>query len=200
MAAQVAEIIQAHCSQCKDNQDAAVVAVVGDEIVTVTCKTCGTSQRYRPPVEARSRPASRRVVDVGSGGNDNPRPRGRTPRRVLSSTGREIVDEAPPRPPPPMPAPTPAPALVARPTGVGNNISDEDLAKRWKVLTEGVQSRQGRPHRSHEAYHEGEIVLHTAYGMGLVEQVGADGTLTVLFRRGYQNLPSQPKDVEPVAS
>lgn len=195
MAAQspsVGEITQAFCSQCKEVHEADIMAVVGDEIVTVTCKTCGTSQRYRPPAEAK-KPASRRVVDVS--GSDSPKPRARSQRRVLSSTGREIVDDAPPRPfvPPPPPA---AVASAPRPVA-GVAARSADLAKRWETLTAHAQSRHGRPHRSHESYGEGEIVLHTVHGMGVVEQVAADGTLTVLFKRGYQSLPSRPKDAEP---
>lgn len=190
MPAVVGDIIQAHCSQCKENHDAELMAIVGDEIVTVTCKTCGTSQRFRPPMDAKNRPGGRRVVDVGS---EAPKPRGRSQRRVLSSTGREIVDDAPPRPlpPPPMASATPRPAPM--PTGMKN----ADLYKRWEALTTGVMSRHGRPHRGHESYRPGEVVLHTVHGMGIVEQVAADGTLTVLFKRGYQNLASRPKDAEP---
>jgi hypothetical protein len=199
MAAQVSEIVQAHCSQCKENLDAEVMAVVGNEIVTVTCKTCGTSQRYRPPVDAKSRPAARRVVDVGGGG-DSPKPRARSQRRVLSSTGREIIDEAPPRPmPPPMPPPVVASATETRQRNGAAGLKNADLLRRWEAMTSGVLSRHGRPHRAHEIYREGEIVLHTVHGMGVVEQVAADGSLTVLFKRGYQTLASRPKDVEPAA-
>lgn len=197
MAAQVGDIVQAYCSQCKDNLNAEVMAVVGDEIVTVTCKTCGTSQRHRPPADARSRPASRRVVDVG--GSDSPKPRSRSQRRVLSSTGREIIDEPPSRPKPPTPPPAaPAPSRTVSNGNGGSALKNQDLVKRWDALTAGASSRHGRPHRSHETYREGEIVLHTAHGMGIVEQVATDGTLTVLFKRGYQTLASRPKDVETV--
>lgn len=196
---QVGEIAQAFCSQCKEVHESDVMAVVGDEIVTVTCKTCGTSQRYRPPSEAKNRPAGRRVVDVG--GSDSPKPRARSQRRVLSSTGREIIDDAPPRPyaPPSPPPPPAAPAPAARPAvgAVGPSTKSADLVKRWEAMTANLLSRHGRPHRSHESYRQGEVVLHTVHGMGIVEQVAADGSLTVLFKRGYQSLPSRPKDAEP---
>lgn len=192
MPTQVGEVITAHCSQCKENLDVEVAAAVGTEIVTVTCKTCGTSQRYKPAQDSKSRPASRRVVDVSSA--DAPRPRSRNPRRVLSSTGREIIDDAP-RPPMPREVLVAASqGTVARPTAL-NHIKNEDIYRRWEAMTAGVLSRHGRPHRSHESYREGEIVLHTSQGMGVVEQVGSDGTLTVLFMRGYHDLPSRPKEV-----
>lgn len=206
MSAQVGEVVTAHCSQCKENSDVEIVAVVGNEIVTVACKTCGTSQRHRPPMDRaeRARAQGRRVVDVGSAGSEpSPRPRGRpSSRRVLSSTGREIVDDLPPRrPPPPTPPPAshmPAPAPVSAPANMVG-VKSEDLVRRWDALTNGVMSRHGRPHRSNESYREGEIILHTVYGMGIVEQIGSDGLLTALFRRGYQTLPSVRK-AEPEAA
>jgi len=192
MPPQVGDVITAHCSQCKENLDVEVVAAVGAEIVTVTCKTCGTSQRHKPAQDSKARPASRRVVDVSSA--ETPRPRSRTPRRVLSSTGREIIDDGP-RPPMPREVLIAASqGTVAKPTGL-NHMKNDDLYRRWEAMTAGVLSRHGRPHRSHESYREGEIVLHTSHGMGVVEQVGSDGTLTVLFMRGYQELPSRPKEV-----
>ena len=189
MPAQVGDIIQAHCSQCKENLDVEIVAVVGAEIVTVTCKTCGTSQRYRSPQDARAK-AGRRVVDVGS--TEAPRPRGRSTRRVLSSTGREIIDEGP-RPPMPRDVQVAASLGTTAPRQSQATPKNDDLLRRWEAMTAGVLSRHGRPHRPHESYREGEIVLHTVHGMGVVEQVAADGRLTILFMRGYQELPSHPR-------
>ncbi len=67
----------------------------------------------------------------------------------------------------------------------------DDIFKRWDTLTAGLLSRHGRPHRVHETYRVGEVILHNVYGMGVIEQIGPDGELTVLFRRGIQRLPSQ---------
>jgi len=202
MSAQVGDVVSAYCSQCKDNIDVDVVSVAGAEIVTVTCKTCGTSQRFRPPMDKaeRARAMGRRVVDVGSAGSSSDaRPRGRaTTRRVLSPTGREIVDDPMPRrvspttpQPPAMPMPAPA-APVPRPAGMAG-MSNDDLFRRWDALTHNLMSRHGRPHRGNESYKPGEVILHSAHGMGIVEQIAADGTLTALFKRGYQQLPSTPK-------
>ncbi len=205
MPAQVGDVVSAYCSQCKENIDVDIVSVAGDEIVTVTCKTCGTSQRFRAPMDRneRARAVGRRVVDVGSAGSEAPRPRGRaSTRRVLSTTGREIIDEPPPRrsaPTPPPPVATPAPAPVPRPAGM-SGMSNDDLFRRWDALTANLMSRHGRPHRSNESYKAGEIILHSVHGMGVVEQVTPDGTLTALFKRGYQVLPSTPKPAPKVVS
>lgn len=204
MPAQVGDVVSAYCSQCKDNIDVDVVSVAGAEIVTVTCKTCGTSQRFRPPMDKaeRARALGRRVVDVSSAGSEQARPRGRaTTRRVLSPTGREIIDDPMPRrvsptTPQPMPMPAPAAPPVPRPAGL-SSMSNDDLFRRWDALTANLMSRHGRPHRASESYRTGEIILHSAHGMGIVEQVGPDGTLTALFKRGYQQLPSTPKRESP---
>jgi len=203
MASQVGEVVTAHCSQCKENCDVEIVAVVGDEIVTVACKTCGTSQRHRPAMDRaeRARVQGRRVVDV-AGSEPTPRPRGRpSSRRVLSSTGREIIDDLPPRRPAPTPpsvTPAPAPAPVSAPANMVG-VKSEDLLRRWDMLTTGVMSRHGRPHRENESYREGEVILHSVHGMGIVEQIGDDGLVTALFRRGYQALPSVRKVEAPAA-
>ncbi|MCC6623839.1 MAG: hypothetical protein IT385_21450 [Deltaproteobacteria bacterium] len=210
MPAQVGDVVSAYCSQCKDNIDVDVVSVAGAEIVTVTCKTCGTSQRFRPPMDKaeRARAVGRRVVDVGSGGSasEQARPRGRaTARRVLSPTGREIVDDPMPRrvaptTPQPMPVPMPVPAApVPRPAGM-SGMSNDDLFRRWAALTHNLMSRHGRPHRASESYRTGEIILSSVHGMGIVEQVADDGTLTALFKRGYQQLPSTPRPESPAAA
>lgn len=189
MATKVRDVISAQCSHCREATDAEVLSMAGDEIVTVKCKTCGTSQTFRSPVE-RAR-VGRRVVDV-SGSDPSPRPRTRGPRRVLSSTGREISDNpriasASPPPMPPPAAPTAdTPRAPFRPTA-----KDDDLRLRWDALTADRTSRHGRPHRASDRYREGEIILHSVHGMGVVEAIGADGTLRVLFRRGYETLPSQ---------
>lgn len=202
MSPQVGDVVTGNCSQCKENLDVEVVAAVGAEIVTVTCKTCGTSQRFRPAQDAKARPAARRVVDVS--GPESPRPRARTPRRVLSSTGREIIDDGP-RPAMPRDVQVAASLGTTGSTGPAasspgarstalNHVKNDDLYRRWDAMTAGVLSRHGRPHRANESYREGEVVLHTVHGMGVVEQVAPDGALTVLFMRGYQQLPSRPRE------
>lgn len=196
MAIKVGEVVSAHCSQCKENLDMEVAAVVGDEIVTVTCRTCGTTQHYKPPLEGKARTVSRRVVDMDS--TVERRPRARNPRRVVSSTGREIIDESLRSP---MPRDLAAQAVTAATvrsstttttsTSAKSGQQDDTLFQRWTALTEGLWARHGRPHRSHESYRVGEVVLHTVHGMGIVEKVAKDGELTVLFMRGYQQLPSR---------
>jgi hypothetical protein len=180
---QVGAVVSASCSECRDSTDVEVAAVVGDEIVSVTCKACGTAQRYRAPAApgAKGRPSGRRVIDVGMAPAD-PRPRPRGGRRPTDSG--EISMRTPPREAPPVAA-----VLSPARAPIREERADE-VFKRWDTLTAGLLSRHGRPHRAHETYKAGEVILHNVHGMGVIEQISADGELTVLFRRGVQRLPS----------
>jgi len=188
MASKAGDIVKALCSHCRIATEALVEAAVGDEIVTVACKTCGTTQRYQavgdddqPIGEGR---AGRRVVDVSSSRRKKPRDRS---RRVVSSTGRAIPDV-----PVPMPgartAPPPPPPARAR---------KDPLYVRWDQATDKVDSRYARPHREHEAYEVGEAILDKIHGMGIVEEVAEDGALTVLFKSGHVAMTSRPKSQIP---
>jgi|GEM_PF-1048425 len=205
MASNAGDIVKAHCSHCKVDVDAQVVAAVGDEIVTVTCRTCGTSQRFRVANEdggAADRGVGRRVVDVEP--RRNKKPRGRA-RRVVSTTGREIPDVAthpfdskmrrsgPGAPEAPGGTPSRTPS---RPSF--DDAEQAELFARWDEATDRIDQRFARPHRAHETYEVGEAILDKVHGMGIIEEVDAeDGTLTVLFREGYVEMSSIPRHLRP---
>ncbi len=184
MATKAGDIVNAYCSHCKVNGEAVVAAAVGDEVVTVTCKTCGTSQRYlAEQLErggAEGKLPKRRVIDVAPRRHNKQRSRS---RRVVSTTGRAIPDVPLPgaRPTPPAKPTTPAPRR------------DEALFARWDEATDQVDARYARPHREHEAYDPGEAILHKIHGMGIVDSVAEDGDVKVLFKDGFVELPAVPR-------
>jgi hypothetical protein len=179
------------CPSCRST-----VRFVTDGRGGSACPVCGAARRLSedaPDTGPRPRVA-RRVVDVDSGGSSTSR---------KGSTGS--------RPPTKMPVSTRREAPGARSvTGaldgtaggrVGSPATAElasarsldarsSLTMRWQALTDGLQSRDGRPWRELATYEAGDIILHTRYGMGVVERVVDDGTLDVLFRAGYQRLPA----------
>lgn len=191
MAPKAGDIVQAYCSHCKISHDVEIAAVVGDEVATVKCKTCGTSQHFQPKaparrVKAKSDPpksgGGRRMVDMSDMPRRNKRPRGNPSRRVVSTTGREIPDKPPPR------------ARFIEGTGPPETPKrrNSGLFRAWDSMTDGLPSRFARPHRERDFYEVGEAILHNVYGMGVVEEKDEDGTLKVLFRDGYQLLKSVP--------
>ncbi len=191
MASKAGDIVNAYCSHCKVNGEASVAAAVGDEIVTATCRTCGTSQRFQSPqpergrgvtLDANGKPPFRRVVDVEPRRNKKQRSRTRS-RRVVSTTGREIPD---------IPMPVTRAAAPDKPTTPVKR-RDEALFKRWDDATDKVDARYARPHRDHESYDAGEAILHKLHGMGIVEEVGDDGGIKALFKAGFVALDAKPR-------
>lgn len=60
---------------------------------------------------------------------------------------------------------------------------------RWDEATSGITSIHGRPFSPERNYSEQDIVLHKKLGLGIVEDVAADGsTMNVLFRDGITAL------------
>ena len=41
------DTIDDHCSRCKRTTDHAIVAVAGDDVVKVVCRTCNAEHKYR---------------------------------------------------------------------------------------------------------------------------------------------------------
>jgi hypothetical protein len=169
----------------------ATTRFIADASGTPVCAICGARQRAADIPRPRT---GRRVVDVDStGGHPKKTPveRTRAQSKAVAAVKRELGRDRPAAGAidgstsarSARPAPPPAPASPDR-------AKAAELKTRWRAVTDGVPSRAGRPHRETDCYREGEILLHTRFGMGLVEAVDEDGTLTVLFRAGYETLPS----------
>jgi hypothetical protein len=54
------ENIVSYCTKCKVNLDHAIVAMEGETIVKVKCKTCSGTHKYRNPAEVRKTRVSRK--------------------------------------------------------------------------------------------------------------------------------------------
>lgn len=51
----IGDIVEIWCSRCRLNLDASVAALVGGDVVKVTCRTCGNEVKYKPPEDMRAR-------------------------------------------------------------------------------------------------------------------------------------------------
>lgn len=164
------DIVEVHCEKCRVNLDASVAAMEGDEIKQVQCRTCGEFVRYREPVPESVR--KDRVI-----------------RRVLAM--RERKSQRPTRRRASEPAMPEAPAAPVVPA------FDPEERRRWQEVTDGVMSTTATPYVAQRQYHEGDFVLHKAHGMGYVERLEGDESMSVLFRNGTVELPiNQPRDNE----
>ena len=57
---QAGENIVSYCTKCKVNLDHAIVAMDGETIVKVKCKTCNGTHKFRNPAEVRKTRAPRK--------------------------------------------------------------------------------------------------------------------------------------------
>lgn len=169
----VGSCIDAYCRRCEALKASTVAAVIDGNVMTVVCTNCNERQRYKDAKPKGSRQRVR-VVDVPSVG-----------------ARRRVRKETPARP---IPISSPDRALDRqhgqRKKPLTDKIEDPQ-ANRWRRATDGVHSRFARPHRVTDTYVVDELILHKIHGMGVVEKVGSDGTLAVLFRARIVLLGSQ---------
>jgi len=72
------DYIDDHCSRCKRTTDHSVVAMAGDEVVKVLCRTCNSEHKYRHnktgKKEMTAAEAFQKVLGSVSGQLDGPTP------------------------------------------------------------------------------------------------------------------------------
>ena len=57
------ENIASYCTKCKLNLDHAVVAMVGETIVKVKCKTCSSVHKFRDPADVKKPRTAKKKAD-----------------------------------------------------------------------------------------------------------------------------------------
>jgi hypothetical protein len=67
----IGDVIEISCTQCRLNLDGTVAAMVDDEVVQVTCRTCGNTQKFAPPMDEEDR--RKRVMKRVVGGREKKR-------------------------------------------------------------------------------------------------------------------------------
>jgi hypothetical protein len=181
---ELGDIVEVHCEKCRLNLDASVAAVIEGEIKQVQCRTCSNFVAYKAPVPeaVKKERAFKRVLSMrdrksGRRGSSMPavtrRGGGRPP--TMSGGG----SAAPPMPPAGAGAPG-TPVMMAPRV-------DPEHVKRWRELTDEVDSRNALPYTRQRVFQEGEFLLHKAHGMGFVEAVEGD-EITVFFRESTETL------------
>jgi len=98
------------------------------------------------------------------------------------------------------PSPAPGAGRASSPPGTGRpqpritSSSPERL--RWKEMTDGISSIHGNPFDPTRVYHDGDVVLHKQFGMGIVESIAEDGlSMSALFRDGVESLELTPEQL-----
>ncbi len=179
----VGDETEGYCQRCRLNTYQSVAATDGRTIFTATCRTCRNTVTWKPEVSAEEVRA-KQMKKLGKLQRD--RPRLSSPPEVISKRPARGGDLAGPLRElskltgKPMGLPPEADAAPAVVVGIAAPV-DERLA-RWHALTAKLSSRDGKPYLVTRTYKPGDVVLHKAHGLGVVESVVNEGACLVLFR------------------
>ena len=55
------DIIEAHCTKCREVMNHRIVAMVGEKVVRVECNTCNGIHNYRQPAETKTSAGSKSI-------------------------------------------------------------------------------------------------------------------------------------------
>jgi Zn ribbon nucleic-acid-binding protein len=81
--------IDAWCTKCKLDLTHRIIAMVGDAVKKVECKTCGSHHLYRAPKSERDRKAAARAVARGDGAPKPAGPPSRSGERLTAAQRAE---------------------------------------------------------------------------------------------------------------
>lgn len=168
------DIITTSCTRCNDVTGHVIVAMVGNEVVKVQCKACGSEHKYRAPKQPKSKPQAPAVKKVRAGASREtaaPRASAASGERTVSASRSEAARKA---------ADTRAAARAAREAA--------QTAEVWlKAITES-DDRDGTPYSMKNTYEVGEVVSHPTFGVGKVQQLIKPDKVEILFRQGLKML------------
>ncbi len=150
--------IDSYCTKCKLDLTHRIIAMVGDEVKKVECKTCGSHHLYR-------RPKSEKLVATSSKG-----------KVVVLSNKREATEE---RERERRPVSAKAAAAAQR---------ERDQTSQWEHAIAGQPMSAFKPYRITLTLGPGELVRHPKFGDGVVARVIDRGKVEILFQDGPKTM------------
>ena len=161
------DAVASRCMRCGDVTGHVIVACVGDEIVKVECRACGSVHRYHPPegVKAPRKAAVHRVRQ----GTD----RGDVIRKARAAEASSLAAAAPP---------------AGRTTGVRAAKAAQALENEWRQTVALASGASARPYAMQERFAVGEVLEHPVFGRGVVREDLPPDKMRVLFRDGLRLL------------
>lgn len=151
--------IEARCTRCNDITGHVIVAMVGESIVKVECRACGSVHKYYPPnvpKEAKSKSSVCRVKP----GEDR--------KGAVSAT-------------------KPATSAVTRAAATKAQKAAEDMEQTWQ-RTMNLTAASARPYAMTESFAVGDVIAHPKFGNGVVQELFPPDKMQLLFRDGSRLL------------
>lgn len=151
--------IDAYCTKCKLDLGHRIIAMVGDEIKKVECRTCGSHHLYRRPKSQREERA--RILEakptLGSASTS-----GGTAKTAAPRTNSERVRAA--------------------------EKAEREQLTAWEKAIAGQPASAFKPFRITLTLAEGELVRHSKFGDGVVAKVIDKGKVEILFQDGPRTM------------
>lgn len=150
--------IDSWCTKCKLDLTHRIIAMVGDVVKKVECKTCGSHHLYRPPKSERERAMAAKAAAREA------REAGRPAPSLSSSSSSRAAGRS-------------GSAAAAR---------ERDLVTAWEKSIAGQPSTAFKPYRITLVLSEGELVRHSKFGDGVVARVLDPTKVEILFKDGLR--------------
>ena len=150
--------IDSYCTSCRLVLAHSVVALVGDKVEKVECKTCGKQHKYRP----RAPKSEKTAVEKLSSSEDAPK------------------KEAAPK--------KKAAAAKTKPAKTTKTRKAKDAESGWEEALAGRDIAGAKDYAISGEYEERDVLNHKTFGMGVVVKVLAEGKMQVRFKDGSKLL------------
>lgn len=160
------DTIEARCTRCNDITGHVVVVVVGGDILKVECRACGSLHKYYPPATPKKTAARKEVCRVKPGED---RKRAVDSAAVASKSGPSTASR------------------TVRATKPKVRKDAVDIEEAWQKSL-NLSAATPRPFAMDATFGTGDIMDHSVFGLGVVQEVEPPNKVTVLFRDGVKML------------
>lgn len=156
--------IDAYCTKCRLDLLHRIIAMVGDSVKKVECKTCGSHHLYRRPKSERDE--RMRMLENKRAAADS--------KSSSSSSSKSSKASGEPR--------TAAERLTAA------QRAERDQTTAWEKAIAGQPTTAFKPYRITLTLAPGELVRHPKFGDGVVARVIDRGKAEILFKDGPRTM------------
>lgn len=157
------DTIEARCTRCNDITGHVVVVVVEGDILKVECRACGSLHKYYPPATPKKTAVRKEVCRVKPG-----------------EDRKRAVDSA-------TVASKPRPASSTRTAKPKVRKDAVDVEEVWQKSL-NLNAATPRPFAMDATFATGDIMDHSVFGLGVVQEAEPPNKVSVLFRDGVKML------------
>jgi Zn ribbon nucleic-acid-binding protein len=152
--------IDAYCTKCRLDLTHRIIAMVGDAVKKVECKTCGSHHQYRRPKTERDAALARLEKKAAD-------------RKAAAASGGSSAS-------------TGGGSKAARAERAERLEREQTSA--WEHAIAGQPTTAFKPYRISVTFGAGELVRHPKFGDGVVQKVIDAGKVEILFKDGPRTM------------